>query len=215
MSFDLSDHLASMTRRVENGERDGEATIIVHASRVFPVSPTGLWDALSRPERLSRWFLPVSGNLEPGGKYQFQGNAGGTIQTCEPPRTIGVTWEYGGGSSWLTLRLSPEDGGTRLELIHEAHPMPEFSDVYGPGAVGVGWDLGFMGLARHLVDPDAYPNPPEQDEWATSAEALDLYRTLSAAWGRAAEANGTPAELAEAAAERTRAFYSGESTPGG
>lgn len=214
MSFVLADHLASMTRRAGTGERNGEPTITVYASRVYPTSPADLWHALTTPERLSRWFLPVSGNLELGGKYQFQGNAGGTIETCEPYSTIGVTWEHGGGISWLTLTLTPEDGGTRLELLHEAPPMPEFADVYGPGAVGVGWDMGFMGLARHLADPEAHPTPPELEAWATSAEALDLYRTTSTAWGRAAEASGTPAELAKAAAERTRAFYSGEAAPG-
>lgn len=214
MPFDLSDHLARMTRRVEHDERDDQPTKRVVASRVYPTDPDDLWDALTRPERLSRWFLPISGDLRPGGSYQFEGNAGGAIERCEPPETIAVTWEYGGGTSWLTVVLTPEGAGTRLSLQHEAPVDPDFDAQFGPGAVGVGWDLGFMGLARHLADPGA-ERPPEADEgWAASEEARAFHRTAADAWGRAAIEAGTPADQATAAAERTRAFYSGEAAPG-
>lgn len=214
MAFALSDHMAKMRRRYERGEKDGQPTSKVIASRVYPTTQDDLWDALTSAERLSRWFLPVTGDLRLGGRYQFQGNAGGTVEVCEKPDTIGVTWEYGGGVSWVALFLEPEGDGTRLELVHEAHVMPGFSEVYGPGAVGVGWDLGLMGLARHVEEPDASATPIEQTEWATSPEALEMYRASAMAWGRAAAEAGEPEEGAMAAAERTRAFYSGEATPG-
>src|SRR3546814_5956698 len=54
--------------------------------------------------------------------------------------------------SWLTIGLSAADGGTRLELVHESPVDPEFAAMYGPGAVGVGWDLALMGLGLHLED---------------------------------------------------------------
>lgn len=215
MAFSLNDHLARMHRSVKSGERDGAETLIVHAARTYPTGALDLWDAVTNPDRLSRWFLPVSGDLRLGGRYQFEGNAGGTIQSCEPPEHVSVTWEYGGGTSWLTVRVVPEADGTRLELEHEAHPIPGFSDRFGPGAVGVGWDMGFMGLARHLADPEAFPQTPEADGWSTSAEAMRFYRAASEDWGRAAEAAGTPPEEAAAGAEATRAFYSGETPPAG
>lgn len=213
MAFDLNEHMATMTRTVSTGERDGAETVVVHAARTYSTHVLDLWDAVTNPERLSRWFLPVSGDLRPGGRYQFEGNAGGAIEACDPPERVHVTWEYGGGVSWLTVRLVPEPEGTRLELEHEAHPMPGFTDRFGPGAVGVGWDMGFLGLARHLSDPEAYPTTPEADGWATSPEAMRFYRTASRAWGRAAIEAGSPADEATAAAEATRAFYSGESAP--
>ena len=212
MSFDLHDHMAKMTRTVSAGERDGAESIVVHAARTYSTHALDLWGALTEPERLSRWFLPVSGDLREGGRYQLEGNAGGTIESCVPPERLDVTWEYGGGVSWLAVRLIPERDGTRLELEHEAHPMPGFSDRFGPGAVGVGWDLGFMGLARHLDEPERFRAPPEADGWETSPEAMDFYRATSDAWGRAAIRAGTPQEEALAAAEATRTFYSGETS---
>jgi len=210
MPFDLPDHLAMMSRRVTSGERDGQTTAVINASRVYPTDATDLWDALTQPERLSRWFLPISGDLRQGGRYQFKGNAGGSIEVCEPPKTIGATWEYGGGVSWVTVRLTQEGGGTRMELEHEAVVEPYFMGHYGPGAVGVGWDQGFMGLARHLEDPSVFPASPDVDGWEKSAEALAFFRTTSLAWGQAAAESGTPVDEAMVAAERTRAFYSGE-----
>ena len=213
MAFSLEDHIASMSRKVGAGERNGAETIIVHAARTYPTDALDLWDAVTDPQRLSRWFLPISGDLRVGGRYQFEGNAGGTIEVCEPPERVHATWEYAGGISWVRLHLVPEANGTRLELEHEAHPIPGFSDRFGPGAVGVGWDMGFLGLARHLEEPGMHTRPPEADEWATSPEAMEFYRTTSEAWGRAATAAGTPVEEASAAAEATRAFYSGETPP--
>ena len=96
--------------------------------------------------------LPVSGDLRLGGRYQLQGNAGGEITRCEPPRLLGVTWEFGGERSWVEVRLTAEGAErTRLDLEHEAHVPPEFWDQYGPGAVGVGWDGALLGLGHHLL----------------------------------------------------------------
>lgn len=215
MAFDLNDHMAKMTRTVSTGERDGAETVVVHVARTYSTHALDLWDAVTNPERLSRWFLPVSGDLTLGGRYQLEGNASGTIEACDPPERLEVTWEYGGGVSWLTVRFVPEPDGTRLELEHEAYPMPGFSDRFGPGAVGVGWDMGFLGLARHLGDPEAYPTTPEADGWATSPEAMAFYRSASDAWGRSAIEAGTPASEATTAAEATRAFYAGESPASG
>ena len=86
------------------------------------------------------------------GRPRFHGNAGGEITRCEPPRLLSVTWEFGGGVSWLTVTLADDPaGGTQLELEHLAPLESDHSDRFGPGAVGVGWDLALVGLARHLA----------------------------------------------------------------
>jgi uncharacterized protein YndB with AHSA1/START domain len=153
MAFVLAEHLALMVRSVDNLERDGKPAKAVVASRVYDTDPADLWDAVTRPERIRRWFAPVSGDLERNGRYQVEGNASGTITRCEPEKRFDLTWEFGGGVSWVEVTLTPESGGTRLELKHIAHVEDHWT-TYGPGAVGVGWDLGFMGLARHLAEPD-------------------------------------------------------------
>jgi len=219
MSFDLDAHLAAMHRTVRSGSRDGVPTKVVAASRTFATTPEDLWDAVSNGERIGRWFLPISGDLRLGGRYQLHGNAGGVIEACEPPHHLAVTWEYGGEVSWLDVRVTPAGDGARLELEHVAtvdagSTGAEFWATYGPGATGVGWDMAFQGLARHLAEPDApAPDPEAVASWAASPEARALYANTSRAWAEADIADGTPAPEAVAAAERTRAFYAGETPP--
>jgi uncharacterized protein YndB with AHSA1/START domain len=212
MSFDLAAHFGTMTRAVENTERDGKPAKAVIASRVYDTDAGDLWNALTTPARLKRWFTPISGDLELGGKYQFEGNAGGTITECVPEKRIAVTWEFAGGVSWVTVTLTSEGAGTRLQLQHVAHIDPHW-EQFGPGAVGVGWDLGFMGLARHLADPASNFMQEEAANWHERPEAREFIRNASTDWGRAATAAGEPADEARAAAERTRQFYTGEMPP--
>jgi uncharacterized protein YndB with AHSA1/START domain len=207
--FDLAAHLGAMTRVVENLERDGKPAQAVIASRVYDTDAEDLWDALTNKERIPRWFAPVSGDLRLGGKYQVENNAGGTITECEPSRKIVMTWEFMGGMSWVTLTLSPEGDGTRLELEHVAFVDPHW-EKFGSGAVGVGWDLSFMGLSRHLEEPNATHPAEAAEGWFASDEAKDMIRVTSEAWGRAEIEGGGDREAALARAERTRKFFSGE-----
>jgi len=133
----------------------GEARVMT-ISQAYQTGIDDLWDACTNPERIFRWFLPVSGELRLGGRFQIQGNASGTIERCDPPKSFGATWEFGGEVSWIEVRLNPEaDGSTTLELEHTAHVDDERWAEFGPGAVGIGWDMGFMGLANHLSSGNA------------------------------------------------------------
>jgi uncharacterized protein YndB with AHSA1/START domain len=212
MTFDLAAHLGAMTRSVRSLERDGQPAKAVIASRVYDTTPADLWDCLTRPERIKRWFAPVSGDLVLGGKYQVEGNASGTVLACEPERRIEVTWEFGGGISWVIVTLAPEGAGTRLELEHVS-PINSHWDKFGPGAVGVGWDLSFMGLSRHLAEPEADVPAETVEGWFASQEAKNFVRTTSDGWGQAAIADGEERTHALTAAETTRKFYTGEVPP--
>ena len=71
-----------------------------------------VWDALTNPERIGRWFLPISGDYRLGGRYQLEGNAGGEIVACERPNRLQVTWVYGETAvaadvSEVEVRLTP------------------------------------------------------------------------------------------------------------
>lgn len=208
MPFDLADHLGAISRTVENLERDGQPAKAVVATRVFDTDVADLWHALTTPERLKRWFAPVNGELRLGGRYQVEGNASGTITACAPQWHIAATWEFMGAISWIELDLRPEGTGTRLELRHIA-PLNPHWDAYGPGAVGVGWELGFVGLGAHLQRPDDDVRG-EGTGWETSDEARRLVRASSEGWGAAAIAAGDDRAHALKAAEATRRFFSGE-----
>ncbi len=212
MSFDLAAHVGATLRTVRNLERDGKPAKAVVASCVYDTDIADLWDALTSKERIERWFLPVSGELKLGGRYQFEGNAGGTITECVPEKRIGATWEFMGGVTWVTVTLTPDGQGTRLELEHVAIVDPNLPP-FGPGAVGVGWELGLGGLSLHIAEPAAVIDPAEGAAWATTPAGKDFVRTSSTGWGEADIAAGEDPARARAGAEMTRQFYTGEAPP--
>ena len=208
MNFDPETHLAALERSVAFLERDGQPASAVALSRSFATTLEDLWDAVTNADRIPRWFAPVSGNLEPGGHYQVEGNAGGTISACESQSHFGLTWEFAGDVSWVAVQVWEEEAGqVGLVLIHTAL-LSEHWDQFGPGAVGVGWEMGFLGLALHIADPSA--PKPDEEEFATSPEGRAFIHGSSEAWAQAAIAAGTEPEVARAAAGRTAAFYTGE-----
>lgn len=184
----------------------GEARVVT-VGQTYDATLDDVWDACTNPDRIPRWFLPVSGDLRIGGQYQLEGNAGGTIERCDPPKGFAATWEYGGEVSWIELRLSPDpEGGTRFELEHTAHVDQERWDEFGPGAVGVGWDGALMGLALHLSSGAAV-DPQEVAAWTASDDGKRFMKLSSDRWCDASIAAGTDETAARDAAARTTAAY--------
>ena len=167
-----------------------------------------VWDALTDAERIGRWLMPVSGDLRLGGTYQLEGNAGGEILACDPPKALKVTWVYGepAGISELEVRLSPAGGGrTTLEIEHVAEVPEDFWKLYGPGATGIGWELALLGLDEHLAGTD---RTPEEKANAHLDPGLRSYMTRSAeAWADVHRGTGVPADEVEAARQATLAAY--------
>ena len=210
MNFDVDQHLGAMERSVSLLERDGSPASGVTLARAYATTVEDLWEAVTNGERIPRWFAPVSGELRLGGRYQIEGNAGGEITACERHSHYALTWEFAGDVSWVDVGVADEGSGrARLTLTHTARLSPHW-DAYGPGAVGVGWEMGFLGLALHLVQPD-WPKPDDM-EFATSPDGKAFITGSSEGWGRAAVAAGTDSETADAAARQTTAFYTGEET---
>lgn len=197
------DDLHQAHRELLDGTRK---TVVLR--RHYDADPEDVWQACTDPDRLTRWFLPVSGDLRLGGTYQLEGNAGGEILRCEPPSLLKVTWLFGPdpGFSEVEVRLSAKDDGTLFELTHTAEMPPEMWGQYGPGAVGVGWDLSLLGLGLHLAGGEKV----DEDTFHLTAEGRASIIASSQAWGRAHEsAGGRPDEVAAAVAATT-AFYAPE-----
>ena len=189
-------------------ERGGQPARAVTLSRSFAATVADLWDAVTNADRIPRWFVPVSGELKRGGRYQLEGNAGGVITACKPPVHFAVTWEFGGVVSWVEVRVSDDGAGrARLTLTHIQH-LSDHWDTYGAGAVGVGWELGLLGLAIHIADP-AEPMP-EEAAFAASSDGRAFITGSSDGWAQAAIAFGTDPGAARSRASQTTAFYTGE-----
>jgi uncharacterized protein YndB with AHSA1/START domain len=214
--INILDELSAVHRETGRGRIPaGEGRTVV-LRRGYDAPIEDVWDAITNPDRIPRWFLPVSGDLRLGGTYQFEGNAGGRILECEPPRRIRATWVFGvppeeADGSEVEVSLAPEgDGRTAFELKHTAITDPERWAEFGPGAVGVGWDGALLGLTLHLrggsldVDPNVWQASPEGRKFMTES---------SAAWGAALKASGASSAEVAVAVENTTRFYAPDPAP--
>lgn len=201
--------MGAVVREVANVEKDGKAAQRVRATRVYEAPIADVWDAITSAERIPRWFLPIEGDLRVGGKYQLVGNAGGDIVTCDPPRHLAITWGMHGDASWVEVRLVELHAErTRLELEHTASVPEEMRKKYGPGGVGIGWDLCLLGLEMHLESGASITE--EGKAWAASEDGKVFVRGASERWGEASIGAGTDPAEARAAATATTGFYTGE-----
>jgi uncharacterized protein YndB with AHSA1/START domain len=199
IAIDIPSQLAAIYREV--GERQAGEAVGVLMRRSYGAAIEDVWSAVTDPERMRRWFLPVSGDLRVGGTFQLHGNAGGEILTCEPPTLLRVT--FGGPTSVVELRLSPNGDETVLELEHVV-PFEIAQSAAGALYVGPGWDGALMGLDLYLrgeapADPAAAANSLEVQEF--SKQSLHL-------WIAAVESSGTAgADEIAAAAEVSLAQF--------
>jgi uncharacterized protein YndB with AHSA1/START domain len=193
------------TRTLEAGEAR-----VSTISQVYDTDQDDLWEAVTNPERVARWFLPLEGELKEGGHYQLTGNAGGTITRCDRPRGYAATWEFGEMVSWIEVRLTPAgEGRTRFELEHVAHVDDDLWDQYGPGATGLGWDSALWGLVQHVADPAVTPVPADVLAWLTSDEGKALLRGSADSWAAAEVAAGAESSVAQHHADTSYAAYTG------
>jgi uncharacterized protein YndB with AHSA1/START domain len=180
---DTFDPVADTERELRTHD-SGLKTLVIR--RRYPVAPEEIWSAITDPDRLVRWFLPISGDLRVGGRYSLEGNASGEIVRCDQPRELVVTWEYGGSRSDVRVRLVPEGQGTLLDLEHAPVPpdiIPNASpELWGLGA---GWEMGLTALGDYLAGRlpegravDWIAEAPPEELMATR----DLSVKISDAW---------------------------------
>jgi uncharacterized protein YndB with AHSA1/START domain len=212
MDIDGPGLIGAVERELAEGERDGRAVRVITARRTFDTTPEDLWQAITDPDRIPRWFLPVTGELHLGGRYQLEGNASGEVIGCEPPHRLEVTWEFGESLTWLQVTLTQNaTWHTDLVLEHTV-PVDGHWDEFGPGAVGVGWDLTLVGLGLHLADGHAV-DPVQFGQWSASREGARFQAASSEGWCQAALAAGTPGGIARQWADHTTAAYLGDPPP--
>ena len=198
------DQIAHVQRELS----DHGTTQSVILTRTFDTTPETLWETCTSPERLPHWFEPVSGELREGGRYRLDGSGSeGTIQRCEPPFRLSVTWEFEGEISHVELAIHESDGRATLRLTHLA-PVDDHWETYGPAATGVGWDSAFLSLTLYLAgDPRA--EPTEMEVFSVSPEGIEFTRRTAEAWAEVHIAAGADPGQTRAAAKNTIAAYTG------
>lgn len=213
--IEVTEQINAVRRSVGSRTLEAGEARIVTIRRTYDATVEEMWEACTTAERIPRWFMPVTGDLRLHGRYQLEGNAGGEILSCDPPNGFTATWEYGGDVSWIDVSVTADPaGGARFELRHTAHVDDKFWDEYGPGATGVGWELGVLGLFLYLGTGKSM-DPKESEAWSASDEGKAFITASSERWRDASIAFGTPEAAATAAGDRTTAFYTGAEPPAG
>jgi uncharacterized protein YndB with AHSA1/START domain len=190
---DVLEELAATAREVARRGTGDDELIAVTVRREYPAEVADVWDAVTDPQRLARWFAPVTGDLREGGSFQVEGNAAGDVRECTPPTALTVTW--GSPTSVVRVRLSATDAGTVLEL---EHTVPAALAGSGAGAlyVGPGWDGTLLGLALWLRG-ELVEDPAT---WQASPEVREVNAGSIEAWAATVRASGTATEDELAAA---------------
>jgi hypothetical protein len=195
MIIDIAKQIGAISREVSRQHTESGETVAVTLQRRYPADQADVWQAITDPDRVRRWFLPLTGDLREGGSFQLEGHAGGDIVTCEPPRHLIVT--FGGESSIVDVLLSGDSQQTLLNLTHSV-PIELAGSGAGALYVGPGWDGALLGIALYLAgeavdDPVAGANSPEVQDFNVSSIR---------AWVAAIETSGTADADAIAAAQQ-------------
>ncbi|GAA1646276.1 SRPBCC family protein [Catellatospora bangladeshensis] len=180
---DITEQLEAIRRRVERADTDEGEGVAVVIRRTYRGEAEDVWDAITSPERLPRWFAPVTGDLREGGTFQVENNAGGDIQRCDPPRLLRLTWGAPNSIVEVTLTAAGSDR-TDLEVRHTV-PLSVAGSAAGALYVGPGWDQGLLRLAQYLSGEDLGDLTTAEN----SIEGQEFSRGSIAAWADAVRAS--------------------------
>lgn len=208
--MDIAAEVNAVRRSIEAATRNGKPAKTLLLERELPVMADRAWSAITDPELVPLWFLPVRGDehrdyaLYEGGRYEIAGNASGVILTCDAPSRLLLSWEFGGDTSWVEVHVSDDaenPAGCILTLAQTASIDEQTWTQFGPGMVGVGWDLALLALARYLRGRQL------ADTWSSSEIGHSFVGAASLAWGKASVIAGTPVDDAALAVQNTNAAY--------
>ena len=111
--------------------------------------PEKVWRALTDPELLGEWLLPmVEGKLEPGGRFMFRtqpqpgwdGTVSCRVLEIDPFKKLSYTWVVGNMEldTVVTFTLAPTASGTRLSLVQSGFTS---SQKRNWGGARYGWKM--------------------------------------------------------------------------
>ena len=113
----------------------------------LPHPPAKVWRALTEPELLAEWLLPVLDlKLERGASFTFKTQAypgwDGTVNCrfieIEPQRKLSYAWTVPFLDTVVTFTLTPTDAGTRLSLVQSGFTTEQKRES---GGARYGWKM--------------------------------------------------------------------------
>lgn len=170
--------------RALTGSADQPAITLEQSYRT---SADDLWQALTDPQRLARWFgrmsvMPVA----VGDPFEVHLSddpvdfGRGVLIACHRPSTLGYTWSWGREpESEVSLSLTPVNPQQTTLRLHHRRLAPVETVGYGGG-----WEEILAALAS-VLDPDHTPTPGVEEravrQWQTiTARPMTLSHTFPA-----------------------------------
>lgn len=120
----------------------------------LPHAPEKVWRALTDPELLTEWLLPVVAlKLEPGAAFTLQappqpgwdGSVNCRFLEIEVQRKLSYTWVVGDIDTVVTFTLTPTASGTQLSLVQSGFKPHQKQNI---GGARYGWKM----MGEKLVD---------------------------------------------------------------
>jgi uncharacterized protein YndB with AHSA1/START domain len=164
------------------GSADGAG--VVRIEDRYDTTIDDLWEAITDPARLARWYGEIDGDLRPGGTFRTYMASNdlestGRVEACEPPRRLLVTGRETDESYQRGEGVPPYDGtieailtadDDQTVLVIEVRGMPLDKIAF----YGAGWQIHAENLAKYLAGQE--PGDPE----ARWAELVPPYQKLAA-----------------------------------
>ena len=120
----------------------------------FSHPPEKVWRALTDPDLLAQWLLPVVDlGMEPGTRFTFvappqpgwDGIVHCRVLEAEMPRRLRYAWVVGDIDTVVTFTLTPTDKGTRLVVVQSGFKPDQKKNF---GGARYGWRM----MGQKLVD---------------------------------------------------------------
>ncbi len=127
---------------------------LIKQTYMIAAPPEEVWRALTDPRVIQEWSrASAEFPLEVGGAYSlWEGSIIGEIVEIVPGERLVQTWkpaDWTRQDSFVRFTLVPEDGTTRVDLVHE---NVEEGDYEGTDQ---GWDLYYLGAIKRMLEAPA------------------------------------------------------------
>ena len=150
------------TRALTGDEGEQTVTLV----RRYPAAAADVWNALTTPERIARWYGTIVGTPPRAVGDEFEVEIGegmvrrALLESCAAPSGLSYTWWSGDGDPGLvTIRLDAiADDATRLTVQHDRlrpHRMTQYGGGWEQNLVALAGVLGAAGEGGGEADGEA------------------------------------------------------------
>ncbi len=131
---------------------------IIEMEHLYAHAIQDVWNAISRAEEISKWFIQADFEPRVGYDYTFTHESSiikGTVMQVDPPRLLVYSWKVSGVETTVTWQLEEADEGTRLRLVHSGiekhgeHAAKMLASFTG------GWEHCISELEEYLTPQNA------------------------------------------------------------